>query len=174
MSGRRSDAGGNGHAQGHGHGAGSDAGEGGARPGPGEGGWSVAITDLSGGNPEGEPVETVTGFVSAEHADAFARRYVRASVERCRERGMDAEAVLEAWRAFGEDAHVTGPRGPGDTPPWSSEDEAPAFAAMPVREEEERDWRALDPRTGADFTTDGEGGDGEAGTGEGDGDGRGP
>ncbi len=39
-------------------------------------------------------------------ANAFARRYVRDSVERCRVPGATAKEVLEAWFAFGEDAEV--------------------------------------------------------------------
>ena len=39
-------------------------------------------------------------------ANAFARRYVRNSVERCRVPGTTAKEVLEAWFAFGEDAEV--------------------------------------------------------------------
>ena len=63
----------------------------------------VRIMDLSGGNGS-DPVEEVRGFLSIEHANAFARRYVRDSVERCRAPGSDAKAVLDAWFAFGEDA----------------------------------------------------------------------
>ena len=102
---------------------------------------SVVIRDLSGGNGS-EPVETVRGFVSLEHANAFARRYVRDSVERCRVRGADAQAVLDAWFAFGEDAEVTGGEGQG----WTSGAEIRGFAGTPVRDREERNWRALDPR----------------------------
>ena len=103
--------------------------------------FSVVIRDLSGGNGS-EPVETVRGFVSLDHANAFARRYVRDSVERCRVRGADAQAVLDAWFAFGEDAEVTGGEGQG----WTSGTEIRGFAEMPVRDREERNWRALDPR----------------------------
>ena len=52
----------------------------------------VVIRDLSGGNGS-EPVERVRGFASQEHANEFARRYVRDSLERCRARGMSAEQV---------------------------------------------------------------------------------
>ena len=86
--------------------------------------------------------ETIRGFVSAEHANAFARRYVRDSLELCRARGMDSKEVLAAWFAFGEDAEVLGA---GDEA-WSSATELAGFAAYPPEDEEERDWRALDPR----------------------------
>ncbi|UFN50465.1 hypothetical protein LPC08_07570 [Roseomonas sp. OT10] len=110
-------------------------------PVPEEAGFAVRIRDLSGGNGS-EPVETIRGFVSAEHANAFARRYVRDSVELCRARGMDAKEVLAAWFAFGEDADVLGA---GDEA-WSSATELAGFAAYPPEDEEERDWRVLDPR----------------------------
>lgn len=103
--------------------------------------FAVVIRDLSGGN-GAEPVETVRGFVSLDHANAFARRYVRDSLERCRVRGADAQAVLDAWFAFGEDAEVTGGEGQG----WTSGAEIRGFAETPVRDREERNWRVLDPR----------------------------
>jgi len=52
-----------------------------------EGGYAVRIMDLSGGN-GADPVETIRGFRTLEHANAFARRYVRDSLERCRVSGM--------------------------------------------------------------------------------------
>ena len=55
------------------------------------GGFSVRIMDLSGGN-GADPVETIGGFLTLEHANAFARRYVRDSMERCRGRGMQPGA----------------------------------------------------------------------------------
>ncbi|MFC7552278.1 hypothetical protein ACFQU7_08475 [Pseudoroseomonas wenyumeiae] len=48
-----------------------------------EGGFAVRIRDLSGGN-GAEPVETIRGFPTLVQANAFARRYVRDSIERCR------------------------------------------------------------------------------------------
>ncbi|MFN6955007.1 MAG: hypothetical protein ACK4PG_09440 [Acetobacteraceae bacterium] len=101
------------------------------------GGFQVVIRDLSGGNGS-EPVERIRGFTSLEHANEFARRYVRDSIERCRARGMSAEQVLEAWFAFGEDAEVPGG--------WSSGAEIRAFAETPSRDAEQRNWRVLDPR----------------------------
>jgi hypothetical protein len=106
---------------------------------------AVQIMDLSGANGS-DPVETVTGFTGIEHANAFARRYVRDSVERCRAPGMDAKAVLDAWFAYGEDAEVLGA---GDDA-WVSRSELKDFADQPVRDAEERNWRILDPRRDAD------------------------
>jgi hypothetical protein len=105
------------------------------------GGYAVRIMDLSGGNGS-EPVETIKGFRTLEHANGFARRYVRDSLERCRVAGMSPEEVIGAWFAFGEDAEVVG----GAEGAWRSAPELKRFAAEPVREGEERDWRALDPR----------------------------
>lgn len=104
-------------------------------------GFSVRILDMSGGNGS-DPVETIRGFETLEHANAFARRYVRDSVERCRQRGMKPDQVLTAWFAFGEDAEVLG----GADQAWRSAAELNDFAARPVRDSEDRDWRALDPR----------------------------
>ncbi|MFC0407786.1 hypothetical protein [Roseomonas elaeocarpi] len=106
-----------------------------------EGGYAVRIRDLSGGN-GAEPVETVRGFESLTHANAFARRYVRDSVERCRSPGMSADDVLAAWFAFGEDADVLGAGGEG----WTSGAEVRSFSERRPTDAEERNWRALDPR----------------------------
>ena len=105
------------------------------------GGYEVRILDLSGGN-GADPVETIRGFATLEHANAFARRYVRDSLERCRSRGMTAEQVMQAWFAFGEDAEVIG----GADQAWTSAAELGDFAARPARDAEDRNWRALDPR----------------------------
>jgi hypothetical protein len=110
-----------------------------APPPPGE--FAVQIMDMSGANGS-DPVETVTGFESIEHANAFARRYVRDSVERCRAPRLDAKAVLDAWFAFGEDAEVLGAGDEG----WVSRSELKDFADTPVRDAEDRNWRAIDPR----------------------------
>lgn len=109
------------------------------------GAFSVRIMDLSGGNGS-DPVETVKGFRTLEHANGFARRYVRDSLERCRTKGMTAEQVVAAWFAFGEDAEVEG----GDERAWRSGPELRAFAEQPALDSEERNWRALDPRRDAD------------------------
>ena len=111
--------------------------------------YAVQIMDMSGANGS-DPVETVTGFVSIEHANAFARRYVRDSVERCRARGADAKATLDAWFAYGEDAEVLGA---GDDA-WVSRSELKDFADTPVRDAEERNWRVLDPRLDEDEVED--------------------
>ncbi|MCX7374838.1 MAG: hypothetical protein NTW56_20785 [Alphaproteobacteria bacterium] len=109
-------------------------------------GISVRIMDLSGGN-GAEPVEVVRGFGHLGHANAFARRYVRDSVELCRARGMGPDEVIAAWFAFGEDAVVDG----ADEGAWRSENELKDFAARRLAEDgEQRDWRALDPRRDLD------------------------
>jgi hypothetical protein len=110
-------------------------------PKPAPTGPFVRIKDLSGGNGD-EPVEEIRGFLTAADAATFARRYVRDSMERCRAPGMDAEAVLAAWFAFGEDAEALDLDGEH----WTSGAEIRNFAAKPARTKAERDWRALDPR----------------------------
>ena len=106
------------------------------------GGWRVRIRDLSLPQDDEDAVlEEVGGFSTLMHANDFARRYVRDQIERCRAPGLDAEAILEAWRAFGEDAEVIEA---GETG-WRSETEILAFAAGRAGGEE-RNWRALDPR----------------------------
>jgi hypothetical protein len=104
-------------------------------------GLAVRILDLSGANGS-DPVEVIRGFMSVAHANAFARRYVRDSLERCRSRGMAPEAVLAAWFAYGEDAEVSGA---GDEA-WKSANELRDFAATRLADPEERNWRVLDPR----------------------------
>ncbi len=116
-----------------------------------EGGFAVRIMDLSGGNGS-DPVETIRGFRTLEHANAFARRYVRDSLERCRTPGMSADDVVAAWFAFGEDAEVLGASGEG----WRSAAELSDFAARPARDAEDRNWRALDPRRDAAEGDEGE------------------
>lgn len=105
-----------------------------------EGGWRVRILDLSGGA-ERSIVEEVGGFPTLMQANAFARRYVRDSIELCRQPGMDAKQVLEAWFAFGEDAEVV----EGGDAGWRSATELGDFVDQRAGAEE-RDWRALDPR----------------------------
>ncbi|HEY8612601.1 MAG TPA: hypothetical protein VIL69_15105 [Roseomonas sp.] len=110
-------------------------------PHPAPTGPFVRIRDLSGGNGD-EPVEEIRGFATTADAATFARRYVRDSMERCRTPGMDAEAVLAAWFAFGEDAEALDLDGEH----WTSAAEIRGFAEKPARSRAERDWRALDPR----------------------------
>jgi len=105
-----------------------------------DGGWKVRILDLSGGA-EDNIVEDIAGFETIMHANAFARRYVRDSVERCRAPGMSTKDVLDAWFAFGEDAVVLEAEENG----WRSGTELGDFVDRPAGTEE-RDWRALDPR----------------------------
>ncbi len=105
-----------------------------------EGGWRVRILDLSGAA-EDNIVEEIAGFPTLMQANAFARRYVRDSVERCRIAGATAREVLDGWFAWGEDAEVVDAAEQG----WRSSTELHDFAARPAGEED-RDWRALDPR----------------------------
>src|SRR4029079_3850197 len=104
-----------------------------------DGGWRVRILDLSGGAQD-NIVEEVGGFDTLMQANAFARRYVRDSVERCRVPGMTANEALEAWFAFGEDAEVIDAGEAG----WRSATELGDFVDNPAGGED-RDWRGLDP-----------------------------
>jgi hypothetical protein len=104
------------------------------------GGWHVRILDLSGGAEEGI-VEEVAGFPTLMQANAFARAYVRDSVERCRAPGMAPKEVLARWFAFGEDVEVMG----AGEQAWQSANELADFSERPAGEVE-RDWRSLDPR----------------------------
>lgn len=104
-------------------------------------GLAVRILDLSGAN-GADPVEVVRGFDTIEHANAFARRRVRDSIEICRAPGLTAEEVLEAWFAYGEDAEVAGAGGDA----WRSASELRDFAERRAEDPEERNWRVLDPR----------------------------
>jgi hypothetical protein len=105
-----------------------------------QGGWCVRILDLSGGAQD-NVVEEIGGFSTLMQANAFARRYVRDSVELCRAPGLSTKEVLEAWFAFGEDAEVVDAGDSG----WRSATELGDFVDTPAGTEE-RDWRALDPR----------------------------
>ncbi|MDB5414718.1 MAG: hypothetical protein JWR10_3053 [Rubritepida sp.] len=108
-------------------------------------GLEVRIMDLSGANGT-EPLETVRGFTSLAHANAFARRYVRDSVEICRPRGARPDEVTAAWFLFGEDAVVAGPEERPIEGAWTSGTELADFAAGPPRDAEDRNWRVIDPR----------------------------
>lgn len=105
-----------------------------------DGGWRVRILDLSGGAQD-NIVEEIGGFPTLMQANAFARRYVRDSVELCRAPGLTTKEVLEAWFAYGEDAEVVDAGESG----WRSATELGDFVDNPSGAEE-RDWRALDPR----------------------------
>jgi uncharacterized protein CbrC (UPF0167 family) len=104
------------------------------------GGWRVRIIDLS-ADAADNIVEEIPGFSSLMQANAFARRYVRDSMELCRAPGLNRKEVLEAWFAYGEDAKVVDAGDAG----WNSANELGDFVDTPVGAEE-RDWRALDPR----------------------------
>jgi hypothetical protein len=113
-----------------------------------EGGWVVNILDLSGASDD-KLVEAVDGFPTLMQANAFARAYVRDSIERCRAPGLSGREVLDAWFAFGEDAEIAdNPQGA-----WRSATELADFTERPAGEEE-RDWRALDPRRDDDDDDD--------------------
>jgi len=105
-----------------------------------EGGWVVRILDLSGASDD-NVTEEIRGFPDLMHANAFARAYVRDSIERCREAAGPAGDVLNAWYAFGEDAEIVD----GGEDGWSSGADIAAFVARPATGME-RDWRSLDPR----------------------------
>lgn len=107
---------------------------------PQEQGWKVRILDLSGGA-EDNIVEEVGVFHDLAHANAFARAYVRDSVERCRTPGASAKDVLDTWTSFGEDAVVIDAEDDG----WRSANELDDFTTTPATPME-RDWRMLDPR----------------------------
>ena len=110
--------------------------------------WRVRIIDLSDDSGD-NVVEEVGPFETVDDANLFARRYVRDSVERCRARGMDAKAVLDAWFAFGEDATVPDAGEQG----WTSATELHDFAARRAQAAD-RDWRSLDPRIGGGENAD--------------------
>ncbi|GBR46774.1 hypothetical protein [Neokomagataea thailandica] len=103
-------------------------------------GWNVRIIDHSGAS-EGDTVEEVKDFMDLAHANAYARAYVRDSIERCRVPGATNKEVLESWFAFGENAEVLDA---GDDA-WKSSTELEDFAANPATLLE-RDWRSIDPR----------------------------
>jgi hypothetical protein len=108
------------------------------------GGYRVRILDLSGGADD-NIVEEVKGFPTIMQANAFARAYVRDSIELCRTQGMAAQDVLKTWFAFGEDAEVLD----AAEQAWRSANELSDFANRKASAEE-RDWRVLDPRRDED------------------------
>jgi hypothetical protein len=113
-----------------------------------EGGWRVRLLDLSGASDD-NVVEEIDGFPTLAHANAFARAYVRDSMERCRVPGLGPKQVLDAWFAYGEDAEVVDAGEAG----WRSATELGDFADRAAGEEE-RNWRALDPRRWQDDDED--------------------
>lgn len=102
--------------------------------------WTVRILDHSGAS-EDDIVENIPKFLDLAHANAFARAYVRDSIERGRVRGASPRDVIKNWYSFGEDAVVVDAGDDG----WRSANELDDFAANPATPME-RDWRALDPR----------------------------
>jgi hypothetical protein len=117
-----------------------------------QGGWRVRILDLSGGNAaDAHVVEEIGGFDTLMHANAFARAYVRDSLERCRAAGASPRDVLDSWFAFGEDAEVADAGDQG----WKSGNEIGAFADHPAAPAD-RNWRMLDPRQHGDDGDDGD------------------
>lgn len=104
------------------------------------GGWKVRILDLSGASDD-KVVEEIDGFPTLVQANAFARAYVRDSVERCRAAGLTGRDVLNAWFTFGEDVEIVDQVEGA----WKSATELADFAERPASDED-RNWRALDPR----------------------------
>lgn len=102
--------------------------------------WVVRIIDQSGAT-EDDTIEEVKGFLDLAHANAFARAYVRDSIERCRVPGASGREVLESWFSFGENAEVSDAGDDG----WKSGSELDDFVSSPATPME-RDWRSLDPR----------------------------
>jgi hypothetical protein len=113
-----------------------------------DGGWRVRILDHSGGAEDGV-TEEIGGFLTLMHANAFARAYVRDSIETCREPGVPSREVLNRWFTFGEDAQVVDAGDDG----WHSANELADFADRPARADE-CDWRSLDPRRDQDDDED--------------------
>jgi hypothetical protein len=105
-----------------------------------EGGWKVRIVDLSDAS-EDNMVEEVKGFATLMHANEYAKRYVRDSIERCRTPRADAATVITMWRSFGEDAFALD----GGEGTWRAEAFLHEFAAARASDDE-RNWRILDPR----------------------------
>ncbi|WP_408742390.1 hypothetical protein [Acetobacter musti] len=103
-------------------------------------GLTVRILDLSGGA-EDNIVEDIRDFQDLAHANAFARAYVRDSIEICRAAGATPRDTLNAWFAYGENAEVLDAGDEG----WKSSTELSEFVEHPATPME-RDWRALDPR----------------------------
>ncbi len=93
-----------------------------------EGGWRVRIRDHS-AETEDNTVEEIGGFSRFMQANAFARRYVRGSVEVCRVADATPKQVLEAWFAYGEDAEIVDAGEAG----WRSANEGTAADRLRAR-----------------------------------------
>ena len=83
---------------------------------------------------------TIDGFPTLALATEFARRWVRDSLEECRQPGQTAEETGRAWFAFGEDAVVLG----GD---YAGSRELDFFIEHPAKPAE-RDWAAIKRKAG--------------------------
>jgi hypothetical protein len=92
------------------------------------GGWRVRIIDLSGGA-EDNIVEEIKGFPTLMQANAFARRYVRDSVELCRAPGAAARDVLDAWFASARTPRCSTPA----TMPGAAAPNCPTSRTVPPR-----------------------------------------
>ena len=73
------------------------------------GNYSVLIIDVARYDAESE--SRVGGFESFEAARAYARDFVRRSVEDLRAPNQSAEELRRLWHTFGEDAVVVGGEG---------------------------------------------------------------
>ncbi len=68
--------------------------------------YSVLIIDMA--HYDAEEEQTIGGFQTFEAAKAYARRFVRRSVEDLRAPHQSAEELRRLWHVFGEDALVVG------------------------------------------------------------------
>ena len=79
----------------------------------------------------------IEGFTDLSHANEFARRWVRDSVESLRKSGQSGSALRSLWYHYGEDAVVPHSR-------YSGSSELDFFIDNPASREE-RDWQSLKP-----------------------------
>ena len=70
------------------------------------GGFRVLIIDM--GRYDADEEQTVGPFQTFEEAKAYARRFVRRSVEDLRAPNQSDEELRRLWHSFGEDAVVVG------------------------------------------------------------------
>ncbi|MDT5272474.1 MAG: hypothetical protein QOH49_4660 [Acidobacteriota bacterium] len=69
-------------------------------------GYSVLIIDMA--HYDADEEQTVGGFQTFEAAKAYARQFVRRSVEDLRAPNQSAADLRRLWHSFGEDAVVVG------------------------------------------------------------------
>jgi hypothetical protein len=81
----------------------------------------------------------VTGFASAEAAQEYARRFVRAQIEDMRAEAASPEVLRETYHAWGEYAATEG----FDLRAWVEH-----CIAHPAKRRAETDYAALEPRGG--------------------------